>query len=437
MSRLARLALALTVLAPALSLTGCNSFGSHAVRTARFPYNEALARTSNEQLLLNLVRLRYRDTPYFLQETSLTTQYELSGGASAGVTLIKGGDNEGSTGVGVSISETPTVAYVPLQGEDFVKQLMSRIRLEDVMLLPESGWSIERVLRLAVDRLAGIPNAPSTTGPTPGYRPFFEDFNNLACRLRRLQVQGRLELEAVRFERPGGDPAKSGEETDGNKTKGGGEKAEDQVLYFFELIEHPRYGRSAAELSIDCGTAEAAWSKEPDDRAAVLAAFAVPLEGAEAEEEAQAREGRSKSHALRLLLDGDEPGLEAGHGVPLLTRSLLGILYYLSQGVEVPRGDLERHLAVDTSGTTEGRNGAGDDWADALYADFFRVRVAEERPAQSDTFLAVPYRGHWFYIPDDDLETKSTWGLLAQLVSLQAGGEARGLVPALTLSAGR
>ena len=52
-------------------------------------------------------------------------------------------------------------------------------------------------------------------------------------------------------------------------------------------------------------------------------------------------------------------------------------------------------------------------------------------------FLEVPYRGHWFYIPDDDLETKSTWGLLAQLVSLQAGGEAKGLVPALTLSAGR
>ena len=425
MSRLARLVLALPVLAPALVLTGCNSFGPHAVRTARFPYNEALARTSNEQLLLNLVRLRYRDTPYFLQETSLTTQYELSGVASAGLTVIKGGGNEGSTGGEVGISETPTVAYVPLQGEDFVKQLMSRIRVEDVMLLPESGWSIERVLRLTVDRLAGIPNAPSTTGPTPGYRPFFEDFNNLTCRLRRLQIEGRLELEAVRFESPAaGSPKKDGKEETA--------EADDQVLYFFELVEHPRYGRSAADLSIDCGTAKAAWSQREDDVDAVLAAFAVPLEGAEAEEEAEARARGSKSHALRLLLDGDEPGLEAGHGIPLLTRSLLGILYYLSQGVEVPHGDLERNLAVDTAAKA-----GGDDWADALYDGFFRVRVAEERPPDDRVFLEVPYRGHWFYIPDDDLETKSTWGLLAQLVSLQAGGEARGLVPALTLSAGR
>jgi len=419
MSRLTRLAFALLALIPALALGACNSFGSQAVRSARFPYNEALARTSNEQLLLNLVRLRYRDTPYFLQETSLTTQYHLSGAASTGVTVIKGGDNEASTGAGVGISETPTVNYVPLQGEEFVKQLMGRIRLEDVMLLPQSGWSIERVMRLTVDRLVGIPNAPSTTGPTPGYRPHFRDFNNLACRLRRLQVQGRLELEAVRFEGNGAnDPHRDVDD--------------DQYLYFLELVENPRYGRQASEIHIDCGTGDADWSKEADDFAAVLGAFAVPAEGAEAEAEAEARARGTSSHALRLLLEGDEPGPTAGHGLPLITRSLMGILYYLSQGVEVPAQDLESHLAVATTVDEDGGN-----WSDELYDGFFRVRVAEERPPDAQVFLEVPYRGHWFYIPDDDLETKSTWGLLAQLVSLQAGGEAQGLVPALTLSAGQ
>jgi hypothetical protein len=32
----------------------------------RFDYNEALARSSKEQLLINLVRLRYDDVPVFL-----------------------------------------------------------------------------------------------------------------------------------------------------------------------------------------------------------------------------------------------------------------------------------------------------------------------------------------------------------------------------------
>jgi len=423
LTRLAHTALAVAALAPGLALTACNSVGPHAVRTARFPYNEALAQTSNEQLLLNLVRLRYRDTPYVLQETSLTTQYQLSGAASTGVTITKGGENDGSVGGGVSLSETPTVNYIPLRGKEFVKQLMARIQIEDVMLLPQSGWSIERVLKLTVDRLAGIPNAPSTTGPTPSYRPHFEDFNNLACRLRRLQVEGRLEIEAVRFERSSGAARDETESQD-----------DDRILYFFELVDHPRYGRPASEVPIDCGTANADWSKEPDDAKAVLEAFAVPPEGAEAEAEAEAAAQGTRDHALRLLLDGDEPAPEAGHGIPLLTRSLLGILYYLSQGVEVPPEDLERHLAVATATV---RGDRGDDWGDALYRSFFRVHVAAERPPGEKVFIEVPYRGHWFYIADDDLETKSTWGLLAQLVSLQAGGEARGLVPALTISAGQ
>ncbi len=424
MSRSIRRAIALLALTPALLLTACNSFGSHAVRSARFPYNEALARTSNEQLLLNLVRLRYRDTPYFLQETSLTTQYHLSGAASSAVTVVRGGKNEASAGGGVGISETPTVNYIPLQGEEFVKQLMGRIRLEDVMLLPQSGWSIERVLRLTVDRMVGIPNAPSTTGPTPAYRPHFRDFNNLACRLRRLQVQGRLELEAVRFEGDGShDPHRASDD--------------DEYLYFLELVSHPRYGRPAAEIHIDCGTGDSPWSKVTDDAEAVLQAFAVPAEGAEAEAEAEAKARGTAGHAVRLLLDGDEPGPAAGHGLPLVTRSLMGILYYLSQGVEVPDEDLTRHLAVATSAPVDGGDpGRTESWGNELYDGFFRVRVADERPPDGDVFLEVPYRGHWFYIPDDDLETKSTWGLLAQLVSLQAGGDARGLVPALTLSAG-
>ncbi len=46
-------------------MTGC--LGPRAILTTRQKYNEVLHRTANEQLLLNLVRLRYRDPPSFLQ----------------------------------------------------------------------------------------------------------------------------------------------------------------------------------------------------------------------------------------------------------------------------------------------------------------------------------------------------------------------------------
>jgi hypothetical protein len=34
--------------------------------------------------------------------------------------------------------------------------------------------------------------------------------------------------------------------------------------------------------------------------------------------------------------------------------------------------------------------------------------------------MRVPYRGSWFYIPDDDLEGKSTFVLLTQIIALHS-----------------
>lgn len=110
-------------------------------------------------------------------------------------------------------------------------------------------------------------------------------------------------------------------------------------------------------------------------------------------------------------------------------RSLMGVLFYLSQAVEPP----EPHLAAGWATVTRDRGGQVFDWR-LVTGDLLRVASSRERPAEA--FIAVPYRGAWFYIADDDLESKSTFGLLAQLFSLQAG-DSRSLVPVLTLPLSR
>ncbi len=52
--------------------TGCNSFGPNSVEGTHFQYNRAIVTSLDEQFLHNLVRLRYRDTPYFLEIGSVT-----------------------------------------------------------------------------------------------------------------------------------------------------------------------------------------------------------------------------------------------------------------------------------------------------------------------------------------------------------------------------
>jgi hypothetical protein len=42
-------------------------------------YNEVIRDTNDEQLLMNIVRLRYADSPVFIDLPSITSQFEVSG----------------------------------------------------------------------------------------------------------------------------------------------------------------------------------------------------------------------------------------------------------------------------------------------------------------------------------------------------------------------
>jgi hypothetical protein len=65
-------------LVAALFLAACAYFGPQALENNRNPYNIAIQSTNDEQLLLNLVRLKYRDTPFFLQVSSVATQFKFN-----------------------------------------------------------------------------------------------------------------------------------------------------------------------------------------------------------------------------------------------------------------------------------------------------------------------------------------------------------------------
>ena len=55
-----------------VSISGCASFGASLLSAERRNYNEALQATNDEQLLLNLVRLRYPDSTAFMEVGSIT-----------------------------------------------------------------------------------------------------------------------------------------------------------------------------------------------------------------------------------------------------------------------------------------------------------------------------------------------------------------------------
>ena len=100
-------------------------------------------------------------------------------------------------------------------------------------------------------------------------------------------------------------------------------------------------------------------------------------------------------------------------------------MYYLSQGVQVP----EAHISKGLVTVTRSSDGGEFDWQDVLEG-MINVRVSAWPPG--DAFIRVRYRNYWYYIAESDNNSKSTFSLLMQLFSLQAGGDKTG-GPILTI----
>ena len=108
------------------------------------------------------------------------------------------------------------------------------------------------------------------------------------------------------------------------------------------------------------------------------------------------------------------PALNKTDQINVVSRSLLGIMFYLSQAVEVPRDDVLQGKVTQTK-TLDGKI---FDWKEVT-GNLLKIRSHSGKPEAYSK--STYYRGTWFYIDDSDLPSKSTFSLLAQIYSLQAG----------------
>jgi hypothetical protein len=196
LSRLLQLGLRLPLL---VLLSACATIGAGSVNRDRLDYAEALASSWKEQMLLNIVKLRYADTPVFLEVSSVISSYQLQsqvsllGTVSSGLTpnlpdTVGRGATLGATG---SYTDRPTITYTPLQGDKFTRSLLRPIAPAAVFQLVQAGYPIDLIFQLTVRAINGIYNRSNRP---MGIREADPEFYPLLDALRRLQLS-----EAIGF----------------------------------------------------------------------------------------------------------------------------------------------------------------------------------------------------------------------------------------------
>jgi hypothetical protein len=180
-----------------LLLVGCGSIGPGRVKQDRFDYTGAVADSWKTQMLLNLVKIRYEDTPVFLDVGQVVAGYSfqrnLSGFATGNVFNGSAPSNVPSAIFGLSgggsYNDSPTITYTPLSGERFARSMMMALPPSSIMNVIQAGFPVDMVFRLTVQSVNGVDNRRIELQYV---KPANPEFYQLLQDLRRIQVSGDI-----------------------------------------------------------------------------------------------------------------------------------------------------------------------------------------------------------------------------------------------------
>lgn len=109
--------------------------------------------------------------------------------------------------------------------------------------------------------------------------------------------------------------------------------------------------------------------------------------------------------------------------IAIMNRGMLQIMTDLASQIDVPESDVSEGRVVRSvlEGTDPGNPGPTQ----------FRVHNSPSKP--DDAFVAVPYRGYWFWIDDRDVPSKRAFQFLLTLFSFTERGESERFAPVITV----
>ncbi len=171
---------------------GCVHLGPKTIPVDRFDYSTAVADSWKQQTLLNIVKLRYMDLPVFVDVASIVSGYSLQTGVSVGGTVSSDSAIQGNfvaAGAQAVYTDRPTITYVPLTGEKFLRGLVTPIDPKNIFFLLQSGYAADFILGLTVESLNGLRNRSNAGGAAREADP---EFLRVLQLMREVQAAGAI-----------------------------------------------------------------------------------------------------------------------------------------------------------------------------------------------------------------------------------------------------
>jgi hypothetical protein len=178
---------------------GCAGIGPPTVSRDRFDYTAAISESWKNQMLLNMVKMRYGDAPVFLDVSSVISQYQIMGQINLGATVTSSPfynfETLGATGQYV---DRPTITFSPIMGDKFARSLMSPVPPPAILSLLQAGYPVDLVFRMLVHEINGVRNR---YGGEARAHPADPEFNSLLEKMRRIQLAGSIGMRFKKIDK--------------------------------------------------------------------------------------------------------------------------------------------------------------------------------------------------------------------------------------------
>jgi hypothetical protein len=405
-----------------LSAGGC-ALGPKELRQTHGAYNESVRQVDEEQLLRNIIHMRYNEAPSRLDVSSIAAQYELSAQAEARPFFLAPNPSNSNIifktfttilpDVSLSGANRPTISLSPADDGATVRRFLTVIPLETLTFLSETTWPVSMILRLWVERVNGVPNADTASGPARNMFPDFARFQRIAELCQEVQDRRLLLLHTQQRTTTVGGPIPRESVTAAAVL----EAAKSEMEY------RPRN--------------DGLWELQRKERVLVLEITSQGMNSPEVGELfslLHLQPGKRTYDVITRSGGGPDPLREP---IPLLEqleivpRSTAQVYFFMANGVEVPLEHLKKGWAV---APVDGRGVVFD--LREVTRGLFEVHASRGLKPPANAYVAIPYRGYWFWIDDSDQASKSAFALILQLSRLDLARQRPG-GPTLTLPVGR
>jgi hypothetical protein len=390
-----------------LATSGCG-MQAEIIQERHWDLNEKIRNTNYEQLLLNLVRLRYDETPYFLQISSITTTFSAGASLGASGTFPQGeADNVFGVEGGLTYSESPSVTWSIPDSREFLARFYAPIGADQLTVLSQAGFGLEDILRVGVQKMNRLRNREYGMRDGEFVPENYSEFVEAIELMEILRKEGLLDFAYALMTNYGGVPLPISQ----METRGVAEGLPYSLLYLSRepgmatpyKVSKPLYLRFTKESDLDprAQRLRLLLNLRPD-----LYSFPITNTVDVSPEGIRAVDGK-----LALLF---EPDTKVAH-IALNNRSVIDILRFASATVEVPEIDIDSGRVRRSSTRLD---------------QYLAVLSSASEP--SDAWLKVRRGGTWFYIPDTDLNSRNSFILLSALFA-SVVGQVPGGKPLLTL----